>query len=108
VKFNITLGRRYHPVLRIEVNQGGESLADFTLKVRAEAGGVVSEARVPDAEPRARIDDDVIALRKIRVRLLPVERRDVCVAALGPVVVNHFAAFERLQVASRRRGRVAD
>src|SRR5215470_6282969 len=73
VKFDITFGRRDHSVLRIEVDQGGEALADFAFEVRAEAGGVVSEAGVADAEPRARIDDDVIALRKVGMRLLPVE-----------------------------------
>src|SRR5262245_9773227 len=62
VQFDETFWRRDHPVLRIEVDQGGEALADFAFEVRAEAGGVVSEAGVADAESRARIDDDVVAL----------------------------------------------
>src|SRR5262249_6855885 len=108
VQFDVTFRRRNHAVLRIQVDQSGESPPDPALEVRAEAGDVVGEAGIADAKPRAGIDDDVITLRKIRMWLLPVERRDVRMAALGAVVGNHVAAYQRFQIASGGCARMAD
>ena len=103
VEFHELVRRRNHAVLRIHANQAGAARAYFTFERRTEAGHVHRKTGIAFINPRTRINDDVIALREIRVRLVVVKRRDIGVAAFGSVVVVRLAAFQLFQISLHAR-----